>query len=98
MNIVKHKYIYFLISLIVIIPGTISLFVFGLTKSIDFTGGSRLTFILSQQSNQSTTNEMRKIFSEEKEQIVTLQTSGTQVIIRTNTKSPTAGWFWNPTK
>ncbi len=42
MNIVKNKNLYFLISAIVIVPGLISLALFGLKLSIDFTGGSRL--------------------------------------------------------
>ncbi|OGH11926.1 MAG: protein-export membrane protein SecF [Candidatus Levybacteria bacterium RIFCSPHIGHO2_01_FULL_36_15] len=42
MNIIGKKYYYFLLSGIVIIPGLISLLLFGLFPSIDFTGGSRL--------------------------------------------------------
>ncbi len=42
MNIVKHRYIYFAISLIVIIPGVVSLLMWGLPAGIDFTGGSLL--------------------------------------------------------
>jgi preprotein translocase subunit SecF len=42
MNIIKHRYLYFLISLLVIIPGVIALFIWGLPLGIDFTGGSLL--------------------------------------------------------
>lgn len=42
MNIVGKKYLYFAFSLLVIIPGVISLFLWGLKLSIDFTGGSRI--------------------------------------------------------
>ncbi len=42
MNIVKHRYIYFAISLIVIIPGVVALLMWGLPAGIDFTGGSLL--------------------------------------------------------
>ncbi|NLF52318.1 MAG: protein translocase subunit SecF, partial [Leptolinea sp.] len=42
MNIVKHRYLYFLISLIIILPGLIALGVWGLPLSHDFTGGSML--------------------------------------------------------
>lgn len=42
MNIVKHRYLYFLISLIIIIPGLFALAVWGLPLSHDFTGGSML--------------------------------------------------------
>lgn len=44
MDIIGKKKIYFLISLILIIPGLISLVTHGLRLSIDFTGGSRLEY------------------------------------------------------
>lgn len=43
MNWMKHTWIYFLISAIVIIPGVYSLVRFGFKPSIEFTGGTRLT-------------------------------------------------------
>lgn len=42
MEIVKHRYWFFLVSLIVIVPGLIALAVWGLPLSHDFTGGSML--------------------------------------------------------
>lgn len=42
MNLMKFKKIYFLISSLFLIPGIISLFLFGLKPAIDFTGGSLL--------------------------------------------------------
>lgn len=36
----KHKLIYFIVSLVFLIPGMISLLMFGLKPAIDFTGGS----------------------------------------------------------
>lgn len=42
MNIIKHRYIYFAISLLVILPGLIALILWGLPLGIDFTGGSLL--------------------------------------------------------
>ena len=41
-DIVKHRYLYFGISLLVIIPGVIALVVWGLPLGIDFKGGSLL--------------------------------------------------------
>ena len=41
-NIVKHRYLYFAISLIVILPGIAALMVWGLPAGIDFLGGSLL--------------------------------------------------------
>lgn len=43
MNWMKHLWIYFLISALVIIPGVYSLVRYGLKLSIEFTGGTRLT-------------------------------------------------------
>lgn len=42
MNLMKHRRIFYGISLALIIPGTIALILWGLKPSIDFTGGSRL--------------------------------------------------------
>ena len=42
MNIIKYRYIYFGISLLVIVPGLIALILWGLPLGIDFTGGSLL--------------------------------------------------------
>ena len=39
-DIVGKRYLFFLISLLVILPGLISLIVFGLRVGIDFTGGT----------------------------------------------------------
>ena len=42
MNIIKYRYLYFAISLIVIVPGILALIFWGLPLGIDFTGGSLL--------------------------------------------------------
>jgi preprotein translocase subunit SecF len=42
MNIIKLRYLYFAISLLVIVPGIIALIIWGLPLGIDFTGGSLL--------------------------------------------------------
>lgn len=44
MNIIKRKKLFFIISGIIIIPGLISLLLWGLNFGIDFTGGSRFEF------------------------------------------------------
>jgi preprotein translocase subunit SecF len=49
MNLMKFRNLYFTLSLLVIIPGLISLFVWGLRPSIDFTGGSLLEITLPTQ-------------------------------------------------
>jgi preprotein translocase subunit SecF len=42
MNLIKYRYLYFGISLLVIIPGVLALIIWGLPLGIDFTGGSLL--------------------------------------------------------
>ena len=42
MNIIKHRYLYFAISMLIIVPGIIALIIWGLHPAIDFTGGSML--------------------------------------------------------
>ena len=42
MNLIKYRYLYFAISLLVIIPGVFALIFWGLPLGIDFTGGSLL--------------------------------------------------------
>ncbi len=46
-DVMKHKRIYLAISGIVLIPGLISLLLFGLNLSVDFTGGSVFTYDIS---------------------------------------------------
>jgi preprotein translocase subunit SecF len=42
MNLIKYRYWYFAISLLVIVPGVVALIIWGLPLGIDFTGGSLL--------------------------------------------------------
>lgn len=84
MNLMRFKKLYFAISLFFLIPGFISLLLFGLKPSIDFTGGSLLEF-------QFKDSELQKTFEEEKfkeelsefYEISSIQNSGEdQVIIK----------------
>lgn len=52
MNWMKHISIYFLISALIIIPGVYSLVKFGFKLSIEFTGGTRVSFDVPSQSTQ----------------------------------------------
>lgn len=51
-DIVGKRYWYFLISLLVIVPGVIALIVWGLPLSIDYTGGSQLQVQFLQATDQ----------------------------------------------
>ena len=53
-DIVKRRYLYFGISLLVIIPGMIALLVWGLPLAIDFKGGSLLDISFDHRQRPST--------------------------------------------
>ncbi len=83
LNIIGKKNWYFLISLLIIIPGIISMFLWGLRLSIDFTGGSRIILLFDKTINQQTQNIVKDTFNKEKIEIVTVQPSDKRLIIRT---------------
>jgi preprotein translocase subunit SecF len=84
MNFMKYRYLYFGISLIVLIPGILSLLLFGLKPSIDFTGGSLLEFAVQQKekTTEFSLDTVQKMVGSEY-QINSVQRSGAnQVIVR----------------
>lgn len=83
MNIIKRKNLYFTISLLVIIPGIISILLWGMRLSIDFTGGSRMTFISPSSISGKEVGQIKTSFAKNNIAIATMQQSGKQVIIRT---------------
>lgn len=83
LNIIGKKNWYFLISLLIIIPGIISMSLWGLRLSIDFTGGSRMILLFDKTINQQTQNIVNDTFKQEKIEIVTVQPSDKRLIIRT---------------
>jgi preprotein translocase subunit SecF len=83
LNIIGKKNLYFLISLLVIIPGTISLLLYGLKLSIDFTGGSRATFIYPVTVNNRTVNTVKTIFNKNKAEIMSVVVGDKQLVVQT---------------
>ncbi len=79
----KHKLIYFIVSLVFLIPGMISLLMFGLRPAIDFTGGSLF------EINGVGLSEDESVYQEvvgDKFEISSVQKSGeNQVILRGKT-------------
>lgn len=78
MDIIGKKYIYFLISIIVIIPGLLSLMFFGLKPSIDFVGGTRMEFRIQ---NAKSNAEIAKVINEQNIQVGSVQQSGRDTYI-----------------
>lgn len=72
-NFMKFKWLYFLLSSLVLVPGIISLFLFGLKPSIDFTGGSLLEYKFSKQIDRS---KMETILKEKQVEFSSLQAAG----------------------
>ena len=83
MNIVGKRNWYFAFSLLIIIPGVISLLLWGLNLSIDFTGGSEMSLSYPQKVNQQIIDGIKKTFASEKIEVVSFTPSGTHVAIRT---------------
>lgn len=81
-NIIGKKYWYFLISLVVIIPGIISLILFGLNLSVEFTGGSNLTLAFPSKVSSANVKTISTVFSQNKIKIQGIATSGNQVLIK----------------
>lgn len=85
MNILgKKKYWYFIFSLIIIIPGIISLILYGLNLSIDFTGGSRLTLAFSKSVTQVQVSQVKNVFSQNKIKVQTVEKSTNSIFVRSH--------------
>jgi len=84
MNIIGKKYWYFAFSLIIIVPGLVSLMLWGLRLSIDFTGGSRLSYEVKSSKLKVQSSELTNIISKQGVEVGSIQKSGENVyIIRT---------------
>jgi preprotein translocase subunit SecF len=86
MNILKYTKIYLLISLLVLIPGVISLFVFGLNLSIDFRGGSIMEYEFEGRIDDASaiTEGFREVFAEMEIDLFNVNVEGgNRVIART---------------
>jgi len=71
MNIVGKRKIWFMISILLVLPGTIALFVWGLKPGIDFTGGQEL-----EVSGQTTQSQLHDIVAKVGVKDITVTTSG----------------------
>lgn len=82
-NIIGKKYLFLIFSTIIIIPGIISLILFGLNLSIEFTGGSRLTFAFEKNVNSDQVSQIRNLLDENEVKVSTVERSTNQVFVRT---------------
>lgn len=83
MNIIGKRRLWFIISLVMIVPGVISLFLWGLKPGIDFTGGQEIEFQAAP-----TQTEVSKLVEKAGAQDITVTTSGEgNVLVRYATPS-----------
>ena len=81
MDIIGKKNIFFIISLVVLVPGLISLALYGLKLSIDFTGGSVFEFEFSERPDKQS---VEAVFKEALVEPETIQeTSDNRYLIKT---------------
>lgn len=83
LNIIGKKNLYFLISILVIIPGIVSLFLFGLRLSIDFTGGTRTTLLFPSTVNNKTVEAAREVMEKDNVEVATIRPDNKTLIIQT---------------
>ncbi len=73
LRIIENRNWYFLISVLIIVPGLISLFLFGLNFGVDFTGGSLVEIKFAKEVDK---NQIVEIGKSAKVEIVSIQTTG----------------------
>lgn len=81
-NIIGKKYWYFLFSLLVIIPGLVSLIFYGLNLSIEFSGGSNIDLNFPKTISKSQASTIKSIFVKNKIKVINIENSGKQILIR----------------
>jgi len=84
-NLVKYRYVFLIISLLVIIPGAISLAIFGLNVGIDFAGGSSMEFM--PQTAVSNANDVKALLGP-------LHLEDPQVVLGQNNNLPPKKTVW----
>lgn len=81
-NVVKKRYIFFIVSALIIGAGIISLFTQGLNLGIDFEGGSMFDITFNQPTTQAQVS--KALDSVDLSGTVQLSPDGTEVLIRTD--------------
>jgi preprotein translocase subunit SecF len=81
-NIIGHKKWYFIISFLLIIPGVVSLLLYGLSLSIDFTGGSRLELQFPNPVSEKQVGIVRETIESKNIAVAAIQRSGNSIFVR----------------
>lgn len=72
MNIIKNRKIFYIISAVVIIPGLISLFLFGLRPSIEFTGGSEIELLVSNSAKEINATQVKQLIESQEVKVISV--------------------------
>jgi len=80
-EIIKRRYWYFGLSLLIIVPGLIALAVWGLPLSIDFTGGTALEVQFAATTKPIDPGAVREVYQQNGITDVTVQTSNADNIV-----------------
>jgi preprotein translocase subunit SecF len=82
MNFLRYKWLYFLISSFFLLPGIISLALFGIRPAIDFTGGTLLEYKINfKEDTQANPQEIQKEVEGLNVEISSIQTSGENIFL-----------------
>ncbi|MBI2028331.1 MAG: protein translocase subunit SecF [Candidatus Levybacteria bacterium] len=84
MDIIGKKNYYFVLSLVILIPGLVALILWGLNLSIDFTGGSRLTLAFKDEVSEKTIQGVRKNLESQNIETYVLEKSDNLIFVRTS--------------
>lgn len=76
MNFMRFRWLYFLVSALIIVPGLVSLFKWGVQPSIDFTGGALLELEFQREITGNTQGVIRETLEEQKIEASSIQVSG----------------------
>jgi len=80
-DIVRRRYWYFGLSLLVIVPGLIALALWGLPLAIDYTGGTLLEVQFKETTHALEPAQIRQLIAEQGFPDSTVQTSGTDIAV-----------------
>lgn len=76
MDIIGKKYLYFAISLLVLVPGITAILLFGLKLSIEFTGGTNLTLSFPKAIESAQVSQVKNDLIGQGLKVISTQTSG----------------------
>lgn len=80
-NFMKYRWLYFLISAVIILPGTYHLIRFGLVPAIDFTGGTLLELRINSEKSRIDEVKIREVAGQNEVGVATFQTTNQNSVI-----------------